>query len=265
MPLNAIILAAGYGTRLGDLGKKYAKAFLPIGRRPAIDILISSINVPEIQTIYVIHNGRWSSAFRRWKDSIVDQGGRNARLPYIKLFNDNTFEDGERLGAIADLEFVLDRIGDDSRDFILVPVDSLFDWPICRLLEPAHIMDPASAWLSVREVSAEDAKELGRVEINPDTLQITSFIEKNSESDIRTVWLGPALFTSACGTLVKKYCDEQRRLGLKPDSLGEFINWLLDKVTVRGVVIKEGNCIDVGSLRNYHYACVLLGGSIRNG
>ena len=65
--VKAIILAAGYATRLRPLTDTWAKELLPVGGRPIIDRIVDGIAaVDEIDEVHVVTNARKAPAFRAW-------------------------------------------------------------------------------------------------------------------------------------------------------------------------------------------------------
>ncbi|TAN59481.1 nucleotidyltransferase family protein, partial [bacterium] len=65
--MKALILAAGYGTRLYPLTKKYPKALLPVGTRPLIDYIIDKLSgIKSISEVIVVTNDKFFSNFASW-------------------------------------------------------------------------------------------------------------------------------------------------------------------------------------------------------
>jgi len=65
--VHALILAAGFGTRLGPLGEQVPKALLPIGSRRAIDFVLAAAEaVPQIRRVDVVGNQRFHAQLAAW-------------------------------------------------------------------------------------------------------------------------------------------------------------------------------------------------------
>ena len=65
--MKAIILAAGYATRLYPLTINTPKALLPINKKPIIDYIVDELNtISEIDEIYVVTNSRFAQHFTDW-------------------------------------------------------------------------------------------------------------------------------------------------------------------------------------------------------
>ena len=65
--MKAIILAAGYATRLYPLTLNQPKPLLEIGGTPIIERIINQIyNVSKIDEVYIVTNHKFKSYFDRW-------------------------------------------------------------------------------------------------------------------------------------------------------------------------------------------------------
>ena len=68
--MKALILAAGYATRLYPLTKDKPKPLLPIAGKPMIEYIIEKLeNIDVIDTIYVVTNNKFCSHFEEWAAS----------------------------------------------------------------------------------------------------------------------------------------------------------------------------------------------------
>ena len=69
--MKALILAAGYATRLYPLTKKYPKPLLEVKGRPIINYIIDKIGaIDSIDEIYVVTNSKFIATFRKWAKTI---------------------------------------------------------------------------------------------------------------------------------------------------------------------------------------------------
>ena len=98
--MKAIILAAGYATRLFPLTKDFPKPLIPIAGKPMIDYIIKNIEEIGINEIFVVTNNKFANAFEEW----VQKKQRNSK---IEIINDETMSNDDRLGAIGDIQFVI--------------------------------------------------------------------------------------------------------------------------------------------------------------
>ena len=63
--MNALILAAGYATRLYPLTLNKAKPLLEVGGKPIIEWLVDNLaNISELETIYVVTNDKFAGDFQ---------------------------------------------------------------------------------------------------------------------------------------------------------------------------------------------------------
>jgi glucose-1-phosphate thymidylyltransferase len=112
--MNAIILAAGYATRLRPLTDTWAKELLPVGGRPIIDRIVDGLAaVDEITAVHVVTNARKADGFHAWAE------GRD-----VIVHNDGTTSNEDRLGAIGDMQFVIDQTALDD-DLLVIAGDNL--------------------------------------------------------------------------------------------------------------------------------------------
>ena len=65
--MKAVVLAAGYATRLRPLTDTWSKELLPVGGRPILDWIVDAIAaVDEVDEIHVVTNARKAPAFGEW-------------------------------------------------------------------------------------------------------------------------------------------------------------------------------------------------------
>jgi len=62
--VKAIILAAGYATRLYPLTQSVSKVLLPLAGRPMLDYLLDRIReVDEVEAVHVVTNHKFAASF----------------------------------------------------------------------------------------------------------------------------------------------------------------------------------------------------------
>jgi glucose-1-phosphate thymidylyltransferase len=129
--MKAVILAAGYATRLYPLTKNRPKALLPVGGRPLLDYTLDKITAcPEIDEVLLVSNARFYGLFEAWKDGRLRSG---AGGPPLTVLNDGTFSNDDRLGANGDLRLAI-RERNLVDDLLVLPSDRLFDFPLADLV-----------------------------------------------------------------------------------------------------------------------------------
>jgi len=169
--MKALILAAGYGTRLYPLTINTPKALLKIGERCLIDFLIEKIKSLGIEDIAVVTNGRFYSAFLGWVKGCPSG---------IDVINDNTKSPDDRLGAIGDIEFALNK-GVAGHDLLVIGADNLFSWDLKGFYEfCCKVQKPVVGLYDVKEI--ERARRFGVVKLD-EAARIVNFEEKPSNPE----------------------------------------------------------------------------------
>src|SRR5262245_60220648 len=102
-PMKAILLAAGYATRLYPLTENRPKPLLPVGARPILDWIADKVDdVEAVDELHVVTNNRFADALVAWAQA------RDGRLAPV-VHDDGTTTNDDRLGAIGDIAFVVER------------------------------------------------------------------------------------------------------------------------------------------------------------
>jgi len=123
----AVLLCAGYAIRLYPLTRNRPKPLLPVADRPVIDYLLDQIEgLPAIDSVHVVTNDRFYSHFSKWYEKRADTG--TASIP-IHIHNDGTSANADRLGAVADLHFVVEHLG-TIRPMLVAAGGNIFRFPI---------------------------------------------------------------------------------------------------------------------------------------
>ena len=100
--MQCVLLAAGYATRLYPLTENMPKALLKLGDKTILEMVTDKIDeVSDVENIYIVTNEKFYKQFEKWCESY--KGPKK-----VKVINDHTTSNDNRLGAIGDLKYVID-------------------------------------------------------------------------------------------------------------------------------------------------------------
>jgi glucose-1-phosphate thymidylyltransferase len=227
--VKAIVLAAGYATRLRPLTDTMAKELLPVGGRPIIDWIIDRIrDVPDVDEIHVVTNSFKAPMFARWE-----------RPADVTVHDDGTSSNDDRLGAIGDIRFVVQRAGIDD-DLLVIAGDNLFRFSLADYVGWWRGKGVASA-LAVHDVGTlELARKYGIVELGEGE-RVVGFVEKPEDPPSTLAATASYIYHREHIPLVARYLEE----GNQPDQPGRLIAWLHTREPVYGYVFEE-EWLDIG-------------------
>lgn len=213
--MKALVLAAGYATRLYPLTLDRPKALLEVGGRPMLDHVLDRLQAMGVDETIVVTNAKFTPHFDEWAT------GKEG----VTIVNDGTTSNDDRLGAIGDTAFVLDQTGLDD-DLVVVAGDNLFGEDVSGFAAYGQEVDaPVLAVHDVGDLSR--MHEYNQIEID-DQGRITFFEEK--PEDARSTLAGVALYFYPRQTLplIRQYLAE----GNNPDQPGRLIEWLYPRTSV---------------------------------
>src|SRR5215469_16933527 len=113
--MNALILAAGYATRLYPLTLNQAKPLLTVAGQPIIEWVVDQLApIRSLERIFVITNAKFAANFSAWA---MDCRERKRAIEF-RIVNDGSTSDADKLGAIGDICFVLRKEGISHSDLL---------------------------------------------------------------------------------------------------------------------------------------------------
>jgi glucose-1-phosphate thymidylyltransferase len=234
--MNVLILAAGYATRLYPLTLNKAKPLLEVAGKPMIERIIEQLgSVSDLGTVYVVTNAKFAAQFEDWSKRLQTQ---SAGLQ-IKVINDGSTSDSDKLGAIGDINLVVAKAGLASDDLVVIAGDNLFTDPLDGFVNYARGKEAVVAVFDVG--SREAMKKYASVTLN-DTGVITRFQEKPQNPESTLAALALYYYSRGVLPLIQTYISE----GNNPDQPGRFLEWLYTRKPVNTFQIK-GQWLDIGS------------------
>lgn len=258
--MKAIILAAGYATRLYPLTKNFPKPLLEVGGQTILDHLIDQLReIPDIDQVHLVTNHKFAGHFQDWlnkmgaKAKSEDRAHRGLR---IKIHDDGTTSAEDRLGAIPDLQFVIDA--EDINDDILVTAsDNILQF---------SLHDVVKTWkrngeyhICVRhEEDVEDLKKRGNAILDEDD-RLIDFVEKPAEP--KSNWVVPPIYIYPKASLpqIKTFIEEGKdKPGITGDSPGQIVEWLYTRIPVYAHKI-QGSILDIGNPESLAQARKMMG------
>ncbi len=219
--MKAVILAAGYATRLYPLTQNMPKCLLEVGDRTILDALCEKLEaVPDIDEVLIVTNARFYPQFEAWKR------GFRGRLP-VRVFDDGTTSNDDRLGAIGDLGLVLKEARVKS-DLLLLASDNLFEQGLETFLSFARSKKDAVV-LAVYDIGDKDlaAGKFGVIESDASG-KVLTMEEKPAKP--RSSFIGMGVYYFPAATLPKTF--EYLAAKDAQDAPGHYMRWLLGKVKI---------------------------------
>ena len=234
--MKALILAAGYGTRLAAVAKDTPKPMLTVAGKGLIDHVVERLRSAQgVTEIVVVTNNKFYGHFTRWA-----QG--QAGTP-IRVVNDGTNTPEDRLGSVGDINFVWKREKTPD-DWLIIGGDNLFDQGLDPFFVFARAKAPAVTigLYDINDIKA--AVKFGVCGIDAQN-KVTLFQEKSPEPVSTLISMCVYYFPQQ--TLA--YIDEYRAQSGALDAAGSYIQWLVEKKNVYGFQF-SGKWYDIGSIES---------------
>ncbi|MDD5568066.1 MAG: nucleotidyltransferase family protein [Candidatus Omnitrophica bacterium] len=234
--MKAIIMAAGYATRLYPLTKEYPKPLLKVNDKPIIDYIIAKLDViKQVDEIIVVTNSKFISKFRCWK-----RATRTKKK--LTLVDDFTKSNSDRLGAIGDVNFAINKKHIDE-DILVIGGDNLFSSGLNEFLSFADKNKPAVSIGIFKLKELKEASRYGVVKLSRNR-RVVDFEEKPKKPESRLVAMCLYYIPARRLGLIKDYM----KIRNKADATGNYIGWLKDRVDTYGFIF-QGSWYDIGDFK----------------
>ena len=234
--MQALVLAGGYGTRLGELTRNCSKVLLPVAGRPMIDwVLERAFALEQVDRAVIVTNDRFYGDFQEW------QAGYPGKGP-VKVLNDGTTSNENRLGAVGDVLFAIEHEAIED-DLLIMAGDNIFDFDLRPMAEMLAAYGSCAALYDVG--SLEAAKRYSNATLDG-AGRIIAFEEKPPRPSSSAVAVALYMYRAADLELFKRFSDEGHNL----DLIGGFLQWAHRQTPVYGCNF-GGRWWDIGDRAEY--------------
>nr|XP_023670601.1 mannose-1-phosphate guanyltransferase-like [Paramormyrops kingsleyae] len=255
--MKAVILAAGYGTRLqrdieNDTTGKFQhligipKPLLPIGHAALISHWIKALNESGcVDAIVVVTNSLYYNTFEDWRGN----------FPNVKILSDGTENNEERLGAVSCLQLAIKHFKIED-DVLVIGGDTLFKEDF-SILEVTTKFKRLKARCSDSNLVLsypcrdDETTKYGILELDGDQ-RVCHMKEKPLPSQTKSRRACPCfyLFSKTSIPLLDVFLHEKEMAPIEEkDAPGNFLSWLLLRKPV--LVHHISGRFDVGNLSSY--------------
>lgn len=232
--MKCLILAAGYATRLYPLTENFPKPLLEVKGKAIIDWLIEDLNnIGVIDEYYIVTNHKFYEHFIAWN-----------KYPNLKVIDDGTISNETRLGAVKDIDLVINKENIND-DLLIMAGDNLLDFSLNGFIDYYKKIN-TSAVMCFYQDDVEKLKRTGVASINDEDV-IIDMEEKPSVP--KSNWTIPPFYIIKANDL--SYISKAINEGINIDAPGSFIAYLSDLSKVHAYKM-NGNRYDIGTLDSYN-------------
>ncbi|MGC8744816.1 MAG: nucleotidyltransferase family protein [Verrucomicrobiia bacterium] len=233
--MNALILAAGYATRLYPLTLNQSKCLLNIAGKPMIDYVVEKLTpLEEIDKIYIVSNEKFYNHFHDWLSSRKP----SCRNVPIEIVNDGSTDESNKLGAIGDICFVINKKNPDS-DLLVIAGDNFLTDTLVDFVRFSRKKNaPVLAVYDLKTL--KNVSKYSCVTIDSDG-RLIEFEEKPENPKTSMIGIALYYYPAHILPLFEKYKQEQKHC----DQPGRFIQWLYKREPVYAKEI-SGVWFDIG-------------------
>ena len=232
--MKCLVLAAGYATRLYPLTENFPKPLLEVQGKTILDWLLEDIDSAGLVDGYiVVTNHKFAPHFQRWAASHT--------LP-ITVVDDGTDSNETRLGAVRDIQFVLDTLH-LKEDLLVIAGDNLLDFSMTAFLR--YAMEKRSS-CTMRYYEADPARlRRSGVALIDGEERLLSLEEKPAEP--KSNWCTPPFYfytKEDLGKIRTAILD-----GCGVDAPGSLVAWMCGHSRMYSMEM-PGRRFDIGNLES---------------
>lgn len=240
--MRAVILAAGFGTRLAALGLAKPKALLEVQGRPALEWILLALEAVEgLEAVDLVVNAKFYPQFESWK-----QGHRSSF--FLEILNNGVLRNEARLGAVGDSLAYLARQPQarEAEGLLLLASDNL--WTMNLNAAVREFRGRGCSGCLLRQAPREELGKRGVARLASDG-RLVELLEKPAEPP--SDWVVPPVYylTREAVGVALQYPTSR----LPTDAIGHLPAWLCRRVPIFTYRV-EGEWLDLGDLETYQKA-----------
>ncbi|MDD7200492.1 MAG: sugar phosphate nucleotidyltransferase [Sphaerochaetaceae bacterium] len=233
----ALVLAAGYATRLYPLTKGFPKPLLEVQGKPVLSWLLDDLEtIPGIEEYVIASNHVFLPFFQKWSREHPLQRK-------VTILDDGSTENENRLGAVKDILFSIGSLGLDD-DLLVLAGDNLLEFSLGRFVDYFH-QKKASCILRFEERNLERLRRTGVAEVDSDG-RVLSMEEKPQNP--KSTWAVPPFYCFTRNDV--GHLPESLGQGCKTDAPGSLISWACGRFPIWAMKMPAAR-FDIGNLESY--------------
>ena len=238
--MKCLVLAAGYATRLYPLTENFPKPLLDVNGKSILDWLLDDVDATaDVDEYIIVSNHRFVEHFETWK--------QNCKLTKkITIVDDGSTENDNRLGAVKDIAFAIEKLNVQD-DLMVLAGDNLLDFSLGNFVK-YFVEKQHTCVMRHFEPAVEKLRRTGVATVDENGL-ILEMQEKPAEP--KSNWAIPPFYIYKKENLaliqrgIQGECDT--------DAPGDFIAWLCKQCKVYAYEM-PGKRFDIGNLESYKQA-----------
>lgn len=222
----AFLLCAGFGTRMQPLTATTPKSLLQVGNQPILDYLMEDLQEwTRLTAIHVVTNHSHAEAFERWAENW--ESAVRANGVDLHVHDDGVEGPDDQLGAVGDLQFLLEKTGIPTEGALVCGGDSLYRFPLSPVMNAFD--GTTSRLLALHEPDPAQRRQSSCLQL--DGSHVTGLNESPNETNTERICPSWYLLTAEALSSVEGYLAD----GGDPDTLGRFIDALTGQMPLEAL------------------------------
>ena len=245
--MKNIVIAAGYATRLYPLTENFPKPLLKIGERSILDRILDDVDgIEDIDEHIIVTNHKFAEIFNNWVSERKQKPGTKP----IRIIDDGTTDNENRLGAVKDLLLAIDEF-DINDDIMVLAADNVLDFSFQGFVN-FFKQKNTSVIMCHHEPELYKLQRTGVIAVDDD-MKVLEMQEK-PEHPVSN-WAVPPFYIYKKNDLpLIRDCLNH---GCGFDAPGNLAHYLVNATTIHSWIM-PGSRYDIGSLDSYKEAQILF-------